>query len=143
MKRIIAPALAVAALVFAAPAAANTAYASGMVLANGTFGPKATFTIDFESPMTQVKFTKGMTHFRSSTIGSAVVLPYVVKLTGMGVANGRVVHFVAIATHHPSPTGDWFKISWGGGPSYGGKLVSGSVNIDALIAAVSGGSGSS
>ena len=37
----------------------------------------------------------------------------------MGIANGKSVHFVAIATHHPSPTGDWFKISWGGGPGLG------------------------
>lgn len=137
MKRFLAPALVLAALVFAAPAAANTAHASGTVLANGTFGSKATFAIDFDSPMTLVKFAGKTVHFRSTTIASAVVLPYVVKMTGMGVANGRTVHFVAIATHHPSPTGDWFKISWGGGPSYGGRLMSGSVNIDALIAAVS------
>ena len=56
----------------------------------------------------------------------------------MGIANGKSVHFVAIATHHPSPTGDWFKISWGGGPSYGGKVMTGAVKIDALIGAISG-----
>ena len=142
MKRIIVPALAALALVLAAPAAANTAQASGTVLANGTFGSKAMFTIDFKSPQTQVVFAgkNRAMHFRSTTVSSAVVLPYVVKLSGTGVSNGRTVHFVAIATHHPSPTGDWFKISWGGGPSYGGKLVSGSVHIDALIAAFAGGS---
>jgi len=142
VKRILAPALVLAALVFAAPAAANTAHASGTVLANGTFGSRAMFAIDYNSPKTQVLYNdaKAKVHFRSTTIESAVVLPYVVKLTGMGVSNGRTVHFVAIATHHPSPTGDWFKISWGGGPSYGGKLLKGGVKIDALIEAVAGGS---
>ena len=74
----------------------------------------------------------------TSKVDSAVILPSVVKLTGMGIANGKTVHFVAIATHHPSPTGDWFKISWGGGPSYGGKVMTGAVKIDALIGAISG-----
>jgi len=138
VKRILAPV--VLALAFAAPAAANTARATGTVLANGTVGSRATFALNFDSPTKLVRFTdaKAKIHFRSSKVDSAVVLPSVVKLTGMGIANGRAVHFVAIATHHPSPTGDWFKISWGGGPSYGGKLMTGAVKIDALIEAVSG-----
>jgi hypothetical protein len=142
VKRALAAASMLAALAFAAPAAANTAHAQGTVLANGTVGSQALFAIDFESLITHVRFVdkKAKLNFRSSKVDSAVVLPYVVKLSGMGVANGKTVHFVAIATHHPSPTGDWFKIAWGGGPSYGGKLLTGSVKIDALIQAVSGGS---
>ena len=138
MKRILAPV--VLALAFAAPAAANTAQATGTVLASGTVGPRAAFALDFESPTTLVRFTdaKAKIHFRSSKVDSAVILPYVVKLSGMGTANGKLVHFVAIATHHPSPTGDWFKISWGGGPSYGGRVMTGAVKIDALIEAISG-----
>ena len=138
MKRILAPV--VLALAFAAPAAANTAQATGTVLANGTLGPRAAFALNFDSPTTLVRFTdaKAKIRFRSSKVDSAVILPYVVKLTGMGIANGKSVHFVAIATHHPSPTGDWFKISWGGGPSYGGKVMTGAVKIDALIGAISG-----
>ena len=111
MKRILAPV--VLALAFAAPAAANTAQATGTVLASGTVGPRG-LRGRLESPTTLVRFTdaKAKIHFRASKVDSAVILPYVVKLSGMGTANGKLVHFVAIATHHPSPTGDWFKISW-------------------------------
>jgi hypothetical protein len=138
VKRLLAPALVLAALVLAGPAAANTAHANGSVLANGTLGPAARFSIDYNNPTTQVTFSTKRVSFRSTSISSVVVLPYVVKMTGVGISNGRKVPFVAIATHHPSPTGDWFKISWNHGPSYGGRLTTGSVDIDALIEAVSG-----
>ena len=145
MKRVLAPVIGAVALALAlvAPAAANTAHANGTVLTNGTTGTTAAFSIAYDTgkaTLVSVLDKKANLRFRSTSVDNIVTLPYVVKMSGMGLANGRAVHFVAIATHHPSPTGDWFKISWGGGPSRGGKLTSGSVSIDALILAVAGGS---
>jgi hypothetical protein len=131
-------AIAAAALVAAGPAAADSAQATGTIMTNGT---QAMFTLDYTSGLMQkVVFVDRSMHlsFHSTTLSSVQVLPYVVKITGTGIANGRRVSYVAIATHHPSPTGDWFRIDWSGVSSMGGKLRTGSVKIDALIASVAG-----
>lgn len=146
MKRMLVAA--VVALAAAAPAGAalstttHTARGSGTVLVNGTTGASASFSLDFSKGKGhKVVFVsrKSGIAFHSQGLTSLRFTSTAVKISGWGIANGRRVHFVAIATQNPSPLGDWFKISWGGGPSYGGRLTTGSIDIATLSMGGSGG----
>lgn len=135
------------ALAVAAPAAASvstsgTVSGAGTVRMNGMTGPTAFFSIDLANGKGgKIVFRNPKTHmsFHSQLLRSMKFNSSAVKITGLGYANGRLVPFTMVATDHPAPMGDWFRISWAHGPSLGGRLTSGNINVAALIAGIQGG----
>jgi len=135
------------ALLTAAPASAasidttHTIRASGSVLSDKTTGTIGIFRVNFHAgPAGKVRFvnTSNGVVFHSQKItfvdytspNQATGSGWSVKIRGLGVINGKVVPFTAIAVDHPAPLGtDIFRISWGHGASLGGKLQSGGVKI--------------
>src|SRR5436305_8947545 len=109
-------AVAGAALAFAAPAAAavstsGTVRGAGTVRSSGTIGPTAFISIDFSKGTgSKVLYRSPGVSFHSQTVGTVRFSQTAVKITGLGYVNGRLVPFTAIATDHPAPIGDWFKI---------------------------------
>jgi hypothetical protein len=143
MKRILA--VAAVALATAVPAAASvstsaTVHGAGTVRSSGTVGPTAFFSIDFSKGKgSKLLYRAPGVMFHSQTLGTVKFSNTAVKIAGWGYVNGRLVPFTAIATDHPAPLGDWFKIVWARGASHGGRLTSGNIDIAQLLASLNGG----
>lgn len=145
MKRalvVVALALATAAPAAASVSTSGTVRGAGTVRMNGMTGPTAFFSIDLANGKGgKIAFGNPRTHtsFHSRVLSTLRFSTSAVKITGLGYANGRLVPFTMIATDHPAPAGDWFRISWAHGPSLGGPLTSGNIDVAALIAGINGG----
>jgi len=145
MKRILAAA--VVAIAIAAPAVASastsgSARGAGTVLSYGTTGGTAFFRIDFSKGKGgKILYANRKAHvyFHSQVIGAPRFTATAMKVRGWGFVNGKLVPFTAVATDHPAPIGDWFKITWGRGAARGGRLTSGNIDISALLAATASG----
>jgi|SRR5581483_1501619 len=123
-------------------ALSGTVRAAGTVRASGTAGATGYFSIDLSRGKGgKIIYRQPGTHesFHSQTLGSIRFSSTAVRITGTGSINGTLVPFTMVATDHPAPMGDWFHISWAHGPSHGGRLTSGNIDIALLLSGVNGG----
>lgn len=68
--------------------------------------------------------------FRMLTLDTIAYLPNAVRITGVGLANGKRVNFTAVAVQHRfDGLGDRFGLIWNHKAMLGGVLQSGSVKI--------------
>ena len=104
--------------------------ASGVVEANGTHGPAATFKLMINGMTSArgVSYEQGLMKFHSTSLTSILYGKNAVKVQGVGVFNGKTVHFTAVGVSHPLAN-DVFKISWGGRASHGGLVTRGRIRI--------------
>ena len=149
---------AVAALCIAAPAAAKavnttppivnpvtgnvianpgvTVNAAGTVRMHGAKGTPGYFRMNLhKGPGWKVVYHDPASHtfFRSLSFETIAYLPNAVKITGIGMANGKRVHFTATAVAHDgNTTFDRFGITWNHRARIGGALESGNVSITVL-----------
>lgn len=139
-----------AALAAAAPASAaridttHSLSGAGTVLSDKTTGSTARFHVDLRlGPGHKLMYidramgvslrAKSITMVDYTNANQAQKSGWAVKIKGMGVSNGRLVPFTAIAVDHPAPLGtDIFRISWNHGASFGGKLQFGEIKIRQL-----------
>lgn len=142
MKRLL-PAVcaALAAVAFAVPAASASSYryaftvrAGGLVYDNpysGTTASLGQFEINLKAgpanKITYVDRTAGV-YFHSLALSKLVYSRSAVEITGLGLANGKRVHFTVIASDHPAAT-DAFKIAWNHLAAHGGNLLEGNVHV--------------
>ena len=102
----------------------------GSVHALGRIGT-ATFSVDLrKGPGHKVTYldARQHVHFRSLRLGSIRFGRNSATLRGVGLVNGRRVPFVVLAVDHGAH-GDMFRIAWGDGRSYGGRLLSGGLTV--------------
>ena len=104
--------------------------ASGIVNANGTKGPDARFKLMINDMTSArgVSYEQGLMKFHSTSLTSILYGKNAVKVQGLGVFNGKTVHFTAVGVSHPLAH-DVFKISWGGRASHGGLVTFGRIRI--------------
>ncbi len=104
--------------------------AGGTVLTNGTSGTVAHFQIMLSNgPGNKIVVFDRAGHilFRATHLATIAFIPGAVRMTGVGLANGRRVNFGLVAVSHP--TGDRFGIDWNHGAMLGGAVTSGAVRI--------------
>ena len=143
MKRVLlAGSALVAAVAVAVPAAMATTFtvrAGGLVFDNpsgGTVQTLGKFALDFrKGPGHKVVYTNATTglSFHSLSIASVRFNRNAVEVTGLGLANGKRVHFTAIAADHATGM-DAFKISWNHLAAHGGNVLNGNVRITPISA---------
>lgn len=108
-----------------------TVNAGGTVLSNGYDGNMGLFRIDFhKGPGGKITYSEpatGLT-FHSVSLQSVRSTAYAMKIMGMGMANGKPVHFTVIATDHPLGSGT-FRIDWNHLAAHGGNVTRGVVRI--------------
>lgn len=114
-----------------ASTARYTVNAGGTVLSNGYDGNMGLFRIDFhKGPGAKIVYQEPATGlmFHSVSLQSVRATAYAMKITGIGMANGKRVGFTAIATNHPLGSGT-FRIDWNHMAAHGGKVTRGVVRI--------------
>jgi hypothetical protein len=133
MKRIaLVLAATAASIALAAPAfgasSAAAVRAGGTVRAFGTTGPKATFTLYLNSTLkgNKLVYAEPGTTFRALTMTNRVFGTNAAKFGGIGLVNGKRVHYTAVVVAHPTYAGV-FKLAWGHNASRGGSLLNGNV----------------
>jgi hypothetical protein len=113
-----------------------TVNAAGTVLSNGVSGSKGYFRIDLhKGPGWKVVFhdAASNTFFRSLSFSTIAYLPNAVKITGVGLVNGKKVHFTATAIAHDAGNMvDRFGITWNHKARIGGALKSGNVMVTVM-----------
>ena len=104
--------------------------ASGIVDAHGSRGPDAMFKLMINDLTSArgVSYEQGLMKFHSTSLTSILYGTNAVKVQGVGVFNGKTVHFTAVGVSHPLAH-DVFKISWGGGAAHGGLVTYGRIRI--------------
>jgi hypothetical protein len=138
MKRLLlATGAVLAAVAVAVPAASARSYtvrAGGLVMDNpsgGTLQTLGRFEINLKAgpsnKVTYVDRTTGVA-FHSTQLTQVFFTASTVKIVGIGMANGKRVHFTVLATDHPAAT-DAFKISWNHQAAHGGNVLSGNVHV--------------
>jgi hypothetical protein len=135
MKRLLIVTIVALGIAVPAASASTTTFrlrAGGIVQDRNMNMSQAAFGVNFKKgpghKVTYVDSTSGIT-FRSLSLSSVKLVRNAVKITGIGLANGRRVHFAAIAAAHNTTAGDWFTIAWDHMASHGGKVVSGNIRI--------------
>jgi hypothetical protein len=130
-------AAALAAVLVAVPGASArdfTVRAGGLVFDNpsgGTVQTLGKFEINLRAGPTQkvtyVDRTTGVS-FHSTQLMQLYFTASSVKILGIGMANGKRVHFTVIATDHPAAT-DAFRIAWNHQAAHGGNVLEGNVHV--------------
>jgi hypothetical protein len=135
MKRLVLfLAAAVAALLVAVPAMSATGAASiraaGTVKAFQTAGPIAKFTLYLDSTLKSNKlvYREPGTTFKALTMTNTLFSSNAARFGGIGLVNGKRVHYTAVVVAHPTYAGV-FRLAWNHGASRGGSLLDGNVNF--------------
>jgi hypothetical protein len=108
----------------------RTVRGAGSVQALGRLG-SASFSVDLsKGPGRKVTYVdvRRSVDFRSLRLRSVRFGTGRATLNGIGLVNGRRVAFTAVAIDRGT-RGDVFRISWGGGRSHGGVLLSGGLAV--------------
>jgi len=125
-------AAALASLLVAAPAMSATGAASvraaGTVKAFQTSGPVAKFTLYLDSTLKSNKlvYREPGTTFKALSMKNTLFSSNAAKFNGIGLVNGKRVHYTALVVAHPTYAGV-FRLAWSHGASRGGSLLNGNV----------------